>query len=79
MGQECKRWQGTLHQCFEAIQVEIRVNLKLLEATTVFQYLGQNVMYNNRDWATLYINLRKYQMRWGMISTILGKTGEPIK
>ena len=79
MGQECKLWQGTLHQFFEAIQVEIRVNLKLLEATTAFQYLGQNVMYNNRDWAELYINLRKYQMRWGMISTILGKTGEPIK
>ena len=68
-----------MKQCFEANQVEIRVNLNTLEATTVFPYLGRKVTFNNSDWAELYRKMRKSQRRWGMVEKVLGNTGAPIK
>ena len=49
----------TLHFCFEAIQVTIKVNLDLLESSSTFPYLGHNIAHNNSDWVDLYQNLRK--------------------
>ena len=39
-----------------------------------FPYLGRTVAYNNINWAALYHNLRKVQIRWVMVGKFLSKT-----
>ena len=79
MGQEQQILQEAFQKCLEANHVVIRVNLNSLESTTFSPYLGRTIMYNNSDWEALYINLRKYQRRWGIVANVMGKTGAPIK
>ena len=37
--------------------------------------MGRKFAYNNSDWEAVYINLRKYWRRWGMIARVLESTG----
>ena len=55
--------------------MSITFNLNPFKSTKALPYLRQTVAYNNSDRVALYINLRKYDRIWGMVSKVLGKTG----
>ena len=53
--------------------MSIKDNLEPLDSAATFPYLGCTIVYNNSDWAALYHNVRKYQRRWGMVSSVMVK------
>ena len=73
----CQR--ETLNRCFKSRKVNIKVNLYPLESTPTFHYLGCTTVYNNRNWADLYQNLRKAQMCWGMMLGVPAKAGMTVQ
>ena len=44
-----------------------------------FPYLGRTIIYDNSKYVAVYQNLRKAQMRWGMIVRVLAKTGATVR
>ena len=77
-------WHGplalneTLHRCFEARQVTIKVNLDPLESLSTFPYLCRTITCNNSDWEDLYQNMIKLQRSLGMVSGVLVKAGSAV-
>ena len=41
--------------------------------------MGRKIAYNNSDWAAVYLNLRKYRRRWGMIVRVIERTGSMVR
>ena len=56
-----------------------KVNIYPLESFSIFPYLVRTILYNNSDRAALYQNLKKAQMRWGMVLGVLVKTGGTVR
>ena len=59
--------------------MSIQINLYPLETMAAFPYLGRTVSFNNRDWAVLYVNLRKAQQWWGVGVKVLIKTRATVQ
>ena len=55
--------------------MSILVKLEPIDTTAAFPYLFHTIAFNNSDRATLYVNLRKSQWRWGVVIKLLKKTG----
>ena len=62
-----------MQRCFEAIQVNIKVNMDPLDSASTFPYLGFTIAYNNSDWVALYHNLSKAQRCWVMMLGVMMK------
>ena len=43
-----------------------------------FPYLGCTILFNNRDWAAIYQNLRKSHRNWGMVLGLMVKAGGKV-
>ena len=52
-----------------------QINSDTLPLSEAFPYLGRTIVHNNRYWAAVYLNLRKYRRQWGMIVRVLERTG----
>ena len=70
---------NTLQPCFEASRFSLHINSKTLPLSEEFPYLGRTISYNNKYWALVYLNLRKSQRLWGMISRVLEMTGAKVR
>ena len=57
----------------------LHINADTLPPSEVLLYLGQTITYNNSDWETVYLNLRKARRRWGMIARVLKRTGATMR
>ena len=85
MSERCKQVEErrvcreTINLCFEESRVLFHINSKALPSLEAFPYLGRMITYNNRDWPTVYQNLKKAQRRWGMIARVLAKTGATVQ
>ena len=69
----------TLKRCFEASRVSFQINAETIPLLEAFSYLGRTIDYNKSDWAAVYQNLRKGQMRWGMVERVLERTGATVR
>ena len=69
----------TLKRCFEASRFSFQTNAETLPPSEALPYLGRKFAYNNSDWEAVYINLRKYWQRWGMIARVLESTGAMVR
>ena len=49
--------------------------METLPLSEAFPYLGRTITYNNSDWVSFYLNLRKSQRRWGMVERLIERTG----
>ena len=43
-----------------------------------FLYIGRTIAYNNNDWAAVYQNLQKSRRQWGMVASLMERTGETV-
>ena len=60
-----------LLRCFKASRVLFQINSETLPPLEALPYLGRTIIYNNSDWATVYLNLRKSWRRWRMTTRVL--------
>ena len=58
--------------------MSIKVNLDPLDSAVAFTYMGCTITYKNSDCLSLYHNLGKARMRWGMVLKVLEKLGETL-
>ena len=56
-----------------------QINTETLPPSEAFPYLGQTIAYNSRDWAAVYLNLRKYWRWWAMIVRVIERTGATVR
>ena len=70
---------NTSHLSHKASRVLFQINAKTVPPSEAFPYLRQTITYNNSDWAEVYPNLQKARRWWGMISTVLERTGEKVR
>ena len=75
-GEERRLIHEKLQRCFKASRVSLQINAENLPPSEAFIYLGRTVAYNNRNWAAVYLNLRKAWKWWGMVERVLERTGE---
>ena len=59
--------------------VLFHINAETLLPSEAFPYLGWKISYNNRNWAAIYLNLRKSRRRWGMIASVLQRKGATVR
>ena len=59
--------------------VSLQINVDTLSTLYAFPYLKRMIAYKNSDWPEVFHNLRKAQIRWGIISKVLIKTGETVR
>ena len=53
--------------------------MDLLDSVSTFPCLGHTIVFNKSDCEALYLNLRKVQRRWGLVSGVLVKAGETVQ
>ena len=78
IGEEWWRQKDNPQQCFEASRVFISVNSELMEPNTASPYLGHAVVSNNRNWESMYQNLKKAQWNWVMVAKVMTKEGAAV-
>ena len=78
-GEERNLMRDTLQRCFGARRILFQINSETLPPLEAFPYLGRTVAYNNIYWASVYLNLRKFWRRWGIISRVLESMGATVR
>ena len=58
-GEERRLIRETLQRFFKESRVSFQINAEILPPSEAFRYLGRRIAYNNIDWTTVYLNLRK--------------------
>ena len=56
-----------------------QINVETLTPSEAFPYLGWTIYCNNRNWATVYLNLQKDQKQWTMLARVIKRTGAMIR
>ena len=59
--------------------VLLQINTDTLTMLEGFPYLGRMITYNRSDWAKVYLNLRKYWRRRGMVARVLESMGATVR
>ena len=70
-GEERRLRRETLQRFFEKIRVSFHIKVDTLPLLEAFPYLERTILYNNSDWAEVYLNLRRAWRRWSIIERVL--------